>query len=56
VYSAGEVQASYAAPSSEHSKVEPASLEEKVRVALVLVVVASGPEPIVVSGAVVSTG
>src|ERR687896_571145 len=42
--------------SSEHWNVEPGSLEEKVRVALVLAVSALGPESIVVSGAVVSGG
>jgi hypothetical protein len=54
--SAGEVQVLYVAPSSEHSKVTPASLDENVRLALVLAVSASGPVRIVVSGAVVSGG
>src|SRR5688572_23556409 len=38
-------------PSKAHSKMTPASLDEKVNVALVLVVVALGPVLIVVSGA-----
>jgi hypothetical protein len=42
--------------SRRHSNVEPASLEEKANVALVLVVVATGPESIDVSGGVVSAG
>ena len=55
VYSFGDVQAANAALSSEHSKLEPCSLPEKLNVALVLRVVAGGaPEPIVVSGAAVS--
>ena len=37
-----------------HSKVEPDSLEENVKVALVELVVPEGPESIVVSGGVVS--
>jgi hypothetical protein len=56
VRSRGDVHAANGALSSEHSKVEPDSLEENVKLALVLVVVAAGPEPIVVSGAVVSGG
>jgi hypothetical protein len=47
----GERQAAKSAPSSEHSKLEPASSELKVRVASVSAVVASGPESIEVSGA-----
>jgi hypothetical protein len=43
-------------PSSEHLNVEPASLEENVNVADVLVVGEAGPESIVVSGGVVSLG
>jgi hypothetical protein len=50
------VQAAKAAPSSLHSKLEPDSLDENVKLALVLVVVAGGALPIVVSGAVVSGG
>ena len=38
-------------PSSEHSKVAPGSVEEKVKSAIVLSVEAGGPETIVVSGA-----
>ena len=41
--------------SSLHSNVEPDSLEENVKVALVELVVPEGPESIVVWGAVVST-
>src|SRR5687768_11776478 len=55
VYAFGEEQVANAAPSSEHSNVAPAS-EEKLKVAVVAPVVAAGaPEPIVVSGAAVST-
>src|SRR5918997_1759085 len=54
-YRAGEVQALNAAPSSEHSNVEPASLAEKVSSAEVLAVSAGGPEAIVVSAGVGST-
>ena len=39
-----------------HSKLEPGSVEEKEKLALVEVVVPDGPEPIVVSGGVVSGG
>jgi hypothetical protein len=42
------VQTLKALPSSEHRKVAPVSLEEKVSVALVLAVSAFGPESIVV--------
>jgi hypothetical protein len=54
LYVAGEVQDANAAPSNEHSNVEPSSFAENVNVALVLEVVAPGPELIVVSGAVPS--
>ena len=50
------MQAANAEPSSEHWKLEPSSLAEKLNVAPVLAVEEGGaPEPIVVSGAVVST-
>jgi hypothetical protein len=49
------VQAVKAAPSSEHWKLEPASLEENVKLALVLLVTAGGPESIAVCGALEST-
>jgi hypothetical protein len=56
VYSRGEVQAAVnAAPSSAHSKLEPVSLAENSKLALVLVVVGGGPKLMVVCGAVVST-
>ena len=42
-------------PSSRHSNVEPASVEENVNVALLTLIVPVGPPVIVVSGAVVST-
>jgi hypothetical protein len=42
--------------SSAHSKIEPGSLDEKVKVASVLVVAAAGQESRVVSGAVESAG
>ena len=46
-----------AEPSSAHANVELGSLDEKLKVALVLVVVAGGaPLPIVVCGGVVSDG
>ena len=56
VYFLGEEQALKAALSSLHSKVLPASEEEKVNVALFCLMVPEGPESIVVSGAVVSCG
>jgi hypothetical protein len=56
VYSRGEPQAAKVPLSSEHSKLEPASFEEKLKLALVLDVSGAGPEVIVVSGAVVSDG
>jgi hypothetical protein len=40
----------------EHSKVEPASEEEKAKLAEVLATVPEGPEVMVVSGGVVSGG
>jgi hypothetical protein len=43
------------APSSEHSNAEPGSSAENVKLALVLVVSASGPVSMVVSGGSVST-
>src|ERR671915_2562138 len=49
------MQAAKAAPSREHSKAEPVSLELKWNEALVLVVVAGGACEIVVCGAAVST-
>jgi hypothetical protein len=55
VYSRGELQEANAAPSSEHSNVEPGSFDEKLNDALVLDVVAGGAAVIVVCGAVLST-
>jgi hypothetical protein len=55
VYSFGEAHDTNAAPSSEHSNVAPASLAARVRLAEVLVVLAAGPDGIVVCGAVEST-
>src|SRR5918998_2191183 len=49
------MQAAKAAPSSEHSKAEPDSLELKWNEALVLVVAAGGAVVMVVCGAAVST-
>jgi hypothetical protein len=49
VYCRGEEHAANGAVSSEHSNVAPSSLE-KVNDAVVLVVDAAGPEPIVVCG------
>ena len=51
----GEVQVCQAPSSSLHSKVEPASVELNEMLALVEATVPVGPEPIVVSGATVST-
>jgi hypothetical protein len=56
VYWRGDVQTSYADESSEHSKVDPASLDVNSNVALVEIVVAGGAAVIVVFGAVVSGG
>ena len=55
VYFLGEVQLPKGAPSMEHSKVDPASEEEKLNVASGTVIVPEGPESIAVSGTVVST-
>ena len=51
VYSAGELQELKVAASSAHSKDAPASLDEKVKLALVLAVELAGPVSTVVSGA-----
>jgi hypothetical protein len=51
VYTAGEVQVAYAAPSSEHSNVAPAGSDENVNVAVEFAVGSAGPKSIVVSGA-----
>jgi len=56
VYFLGEEQALKAALSSLHSKVELASEEEKLNVALFCFMVPEGPESMVVSGGVVSRG
>jgi len=56
VYFLGEEQALKGALSSLHSKVEFASEEEKVNVALFCFMVPEGPESMVVSGGVVSAG
>jgi hypothetical protein len=53
-YVIGDVQPAKAAVSSAHWKVEPASVEAKLKVAVVLVVVPEGPLVMVVSGGVVS--
>ena len=49
------MQAAKAAPSSLHSKLEPASVEVKLKLAEVEFVGSEGPTVIVVSGAVRST-
>jgi hypothetical protein len=54
VYCRGEVHGPNAAPSSEHANVL-ASFAENARIALVLCVVAGGPELIMVCGGVSST-
>ena len=56
VYFLGEVQLPKGAPSMEHSKVDPASEEEKLNVALFCFVAPEGPESMVVSGGMVSCG
>src|SRR5918998_453736 len=53
-WKAGETQPASGAPSSEHWNVEPVSLDENSKVALVAVVEPSGPASIVVSGSVPS--
>jgi hypothetical protein len=55
VYVAGEEQDANAAPSSEHSKLDPVSVDVNSNCAVVLDVVAGGPAVIVVWGATVST-
>jgi hypothetical protein len=55
-YVFGELQSLKLPSSRRHSNVDPASLEEKVKEALVLVVVPDGPAAIMVSGGVVSAG
>jgi hypothetical protein len=55
-YSFGEVQDPKLPSSRRHWNVDPASLEEKVKEALLLVVVPDGPAAIMVSGGVVSAG
>jgi hypothetical protein len=55
LYALGEVQVLQAEESSEHWNVDPASLEEKPKLAEVELVVPDGPEVIVVAGGVVST-
>jgi hypothetical protein len=55
VYWRGEAHAANGAVSSEHSKVDPVSVAENVKVADVLAVRPFGPESIVVSGGVTST-
>jgi hypothetical protein len=56
VYFLGEKQAPKTAASSLHSKVEPASDEEKANVALFCFMVPEGPESMMVLGGVVSCG
>jgi hypothetical protein len=56
VYAVGEVQLVQAEPSRVHSKVEPASSEEKLKLAAVDVVLEAGPLVIEVCGVVVSGG
>ena len=56
VYVFGDTHELKAALSSLHSKVLPASEEEKVKVALFCLIVPEGPESMVVSGGVVSCG
>jgi hypothetical protein len=53
---AGDVHAANGAPSSEHWKDVPGSLDEKLSVAFGSIVAAGGPESMNVSGGVVSAG
>jgi hypothetical protein len=55
VYCRGELHAANVAPSSEHWNVEPGSLAENVKVAVVEFVLALGPDSMIVCGGVVST-
>jgi hypothetical protein len=55
-YVAGDAHDANAAASREHSNVAPASFAVKANAAVALVVVAGGPEVMVLSGAVVSGG
>src|SRR5688500_15805825 len=50
LYGCGEVHAAYGAESSEHSKVAVASVDEKLKLALVSEVSVAGASAIVVSG------
>src|ERR687896_1464121 len=54
LYVFGEVQGAYAAWSSEHSKVTPASVAAKLKLAFVLVLSTGGAEVMNVSGGVPS--
>jgi len=56
LYVFADVQLPHAPESSLHWKVELLSVAEKEKLAVVAVVVAAGPELIVVSGAVASAG
>src|SRR5438128_2103778 len=51
----GELHGEKALPSTRHSNVEPASLESKLKVGVLSLVVPVGPPVIVVSGDAVST-
>jgi hypothetical protein len=55
-YAAGETHTANAAPSSAHSKTDPASSDENAKVAESRFTVPEGPEPSVVSGGSVSAG
>lgn len=52
----GDVHATAVPPLTAQVNVDPPSVEENVNVALVAVPEAAGPEPMTVSGAVVSAG
>ena len=54
-YEAGEAQTTKGAASTRHSKVEPASLEEKEKLTEAVSTVPDGPESMAVSGGVWST-
>src|SRR5215211_7776454 len=57
LYSLGEGQPSKAPPSSLHSKVASSSFEEKLKLAVVLLIVPEGPESMIVSsGFLTQTG
>jgi hypothetical protein len=55
LYEAGELHEAHASPSMRHSKLEPGSFEENVKLAESVATVPDGPESIVVSGGIRSS-